>query len=450
MNSIIKFLRSSEIQNNLDSAIKKLNKSPNIEGQPIVAFYYVDEDKTLIDCIFCIGIKDGKGPDTYSVISSSSTILVSKVSTVESDITEPDLINMQTAVYRNEEVGKTYWTYIDNGERKLEEIEDPDKYYLVKESTTGTLWWIGKDEIKKAHDFPTTAKFKALEDKTSKLSETVDGLLLRMLVAEEKLDLLDEFVFPIELDVKIQEPENTVIQKGEIVDVQLSISVKKGKDNVTKDCNFKLLRSWDDEAIEEEIEINYENETAIIQCNKSETLTVFAVYNKNNEYKDNKSVSISFVEPSFSGKISYKKLEVLNGQAQFPWLVGLPLLDEGVETSFYSGPNWDRAAITNILKGEILETYEVSLSKSEMLLDKIESYTYTGEHSLNDHMFFAYPEEFGELSSIEDPSYGGNILNSFRKYDQVSLEIRGKEIPYYVYVKKQPAVNKNVVFKFNH
>lgn len=450
MNSIIKFLRSSEIQNNLDSAIKKLNKSPNIEGQPIVVFYYVDEDKTLIDCIFCIGIKDGKGPDTYSVISSSNTILVSKVSTVESDITEPDLINMQTAVYRNEEVGKTYWTYIDNGERKLEEIEDPDKYYLVKESTTGTLWWIGKDEIKKAHDFPTTAKFKALEDKTSKLSETVDGLLLRMLVAEEKLDLLDEFVFPIELDVKIQEPENTVIQKGEIVDVQLSISVKKGKDNVTKDCNFKLLRSRDDEAIEEEIEIDYESETAIIQCNKSETLTIFAVYNKNNEYKDNKSVSISFVEPSFSGKISYKKLEVLNGQAQFPWLFGLPLLDEGVETSFYSGPNWDVTTITNILRGELLETYEVSLSKSEMLLDKNESYTYTGEHSLNDHMFFAYPEEFGELSSIEDPSYGGNILNSFRKYDQVSLEIRGKEIPYYVYVKKQPAVNKNVVFKFNH
>lgn len=450
MNSIIKFLRSSEIQNNLDSAIKKLNKSPNIEGQPIVVFYYIDEDKTLIDCIFCIGIKDGKGPDTYSVISSSNTILVSKVSTVESDITEPDLINMQTAVYRNEEVGKTYWTYIDNGERKLEEIEDPDKYYLVKESTTGTLWWIGKDEIKKAHDFPTTAKFKALEDKTSKLSETVDGLLLRMLIAEEKLDLLDEFVSPIELDVKILEPTNTVIRKGEIIDVRLSISVKKGKDNVIKDCNFKLLRSWDDKAIEEEIEIDYESETAIIQCNKSETLTVFAVYNKNNEYKDDKSVSISFVEPSFSGKISYKKLEILNGQAQFPWLVGLPLLDEGVEISFYSGPNWDNTAITNILKGQLLETYEVSLSKSEMLLDKNESYTYTDEHSLNDHVFFAYPKEFGELSSIEDPGYGGNILDSFRKYSQVSLEIEGKEIPYYVYVKKQPAVNKNVVFKFNH
>ena len=160
--TIIKFLRSSKPENSLDDAVKKLNLLENKQGQPILVLYYTETG--LIDCLHAIGIKDGIGPETYSIISSNSSLLVSRVGLEEKDIpdvTEP--LYDQVFIYRNDNTDQTFWVIDKKGKRELIEIEkktdkkETEPYLIVKETVSGAYWWINGYEVKRAFDFNTRA-----------------------------------------------------------------------------------------------------------------------------------------------------------------------------------------------------------------------------------------------------------------------------------------------------
>ena len=98
------------------------NLLENKQGQPILVLYYTETG--LIDCLHAIGIKDGIGPETYSIISSNSSLLVSRVGLEEKDIpdvTEP--LYDQVFIYRNDNTDQTFWVIDKKGKRELIEIE---------------------------------------------------------------------------------------------------------------------------------------------------------------------------------------------------------------------------------------------------------------------------------------------------------------------------------------
>lgn len=453
--NIIRFLRSAEIQNNLDDAIKKLNLSENKSGQPIVVFYYTNPEKTKIDCIQALGLSNGKGPETYSIISSESSIIVSEVIrdlTEIPDISQSELIWQQTFVLYKEDEKQSYWVYREGGERVVEKVEkilDKDGeeiYVLVKESTTGILWWVGPSEVKKAYDFNTREEFNELSDKVSEIGKSVDRLTIRVNEGEERLDELEKAALQLKLSVKIINPKDLVIQKGEIIPVTLNISTSRGREDndTTKDCSYKLLRVSGEKT---EITLDEKNNYTILGVSESETFTVFAVYNKDTYFKDEKTVFIEFVEPSFFGKIEHKSVVISEGRIILPWELGKPLVPN--QNRLY-GPNWTETDIKNFLSGNYSSTYEVKLTTNPILLGKNEEFNFSEDLKITDHLFFARPKEFGDLLEILDGNLGINILEGFEIYREIPIAVNEKEVLYTVYVKKQPSVDNNVNFIFRN
>ena len=217
--TIIKFLRSSKPENSLDDAVKKLNLLENKQGQPILVLYYTETG--LIDCLHAIGVKDGIGPETYSIISSNSSLLVSRVGLEEKDIpdvTEP--LYDQVFIYRNNNTDQTFWVIDKKGKRELIEIEkktdkkETEPYLIVKETISGAYWWINGYEVKRAFDFNTRAEFKKVQDLANDTRDIVNVHTQKLEIIEDKLDLIDEALFPLELNIKLRGEQKYLNKKG--------------------------------------------------------------------------------------------------------------------------------------------------------------------------------------------------------------------------------------------
>lgn len=170
--SVIRFLRrfgedGKPIETNYDVALVCLNELRHIVGQPVVVAYYTQDPTTKnpmdpktgencrINAVTAIGIKNGIGPDCYSIISNGEIEQVHLVSdTTVDDVSK--LVNGLVAVcYDKDKDDKDkvpcYCRYDeDTDSRIFTPIEGDRTFYSGYD---GFLWYVSHGIIKRSDDF---------------------------------------------------------------------------------------------------------------------------------------------------------------------------------------------------------------------------------------------------------------------------------------------------------
>lgn len=132
------------------SAIIKLNTSPSKNGRLKIIKYYSDTDKTRVDILFAIGIKDGVGPDTYQIISSHGILLATEIVTELPDVSQ--LVHGQIYIYQDLINKKNYYLYLSNSYRKIREVKEE---LILQVANTGKTYYLTSTELKDITDFYT-------------------------------------------------------------------------------------------------------------------------------------------------------------------------------------------------------------------------------------------------------------------------------------------------------
>lgn len=165
-------IKEDYICSDKQAAVIRLNKYPVYSGRPVVVRYYSNPEKTRVDVIFAIGIKnDESGPDSYRLVCSEGILLTTDIVYEYPDVTQ--LVQGQLYLYRSLEEKQNYWVYLKGNDRIFTKVNeesfltnsnDNKKYYvtptelydLTKFYERETLWLEGNlgelevtDNIKK-------------------------------------------------------------------------------------------------------------------------------------------------------------------------------------------------------------------------------------------------------------------------------------------------------------
>lgn len=134
-------LKREMIYNNKSSALVILNTLPIKEGELLKIRY--KKDTGVIDSLVAIGIKDGVGPDCYTLISDQSIPLVTSILNYRPDVS--DLVSGSVYIYNNPDSNEYSRFFCYQGELIEEELSEnfyfinlEDGIYYYFESTPGS------------------------------------------------------------------------------------------------------------------------------------------------------------------------------------------------------------------------------------------------------------------------------------------------------------------------
>jgi hypothetical protein len=233
--------------------------------------------------------------------------------------------------------------------------------------------------------------FRSDENKYTReeIDSKVDGVLNGEL--RPSIDELQRAVFPLSMNFSVSP---TIAEKNNSVDLTLSYSVIRKEQDVTSECSLSLINS----NTGEEIDIPSSNILRNV-TEDSKMLTLTADYRPG--YNISKDVRINFVYRSYWGVIDRELLErIISNPTSF---------EDQIE--FLSGLGFSGLRT----KG--------TLTFSNINL------------TLGDTVVYAYPAEYGNLSSIKD----ANGFEYITDYEKMTI-VTPNNIQYNVYIKITPTV----------
>lgn len=427
--STIKLLRSSSIYSDLSEALHILKNFSHISGQPVILYYYLDEEKTKIDCLFALGINDGVGEDCYSIVSSKSEILIDRVILGElPDIMEFRLDRKEIFLCNPTESETNYWVTVENEERILTEVKNTNPI-LIKDISTGELWWVNNKTLKKCSDFPTEEEFIKLSDKTLKLEQSNQDILLP---TQEKhgidISLLMEKVYPPQ--IKISRDDVEVFEVGTTKDIELNVTLENRGVDITDECTWEVRKKSINDNIQEIIN---PREVILSDCNYTETFVFKAKHPDLGEFE--KEYKAIFTMKTFIGKVKYPNSENL-GLIDFYTKVG-------------NGLPWndDNFKVSDVINS-IIENNE---EEKRILRKEDEDIIYSNSFKIDEYLFIAIPKTHKLFSNIIDNTTGYSILNDFDVFGvEEDLELirddKGNKGEYCVYVRKHGVHSMGEIF----
>lgn len=135
--SIMRISRSNEIKNDLDQAILWLYNLNFEAGNLIMVNYRTVDDK--IDAVLALGLKTGKGKDSFKVISVTKDILIWGVYFNPDDI--PDVSQLdheEDSLYNDPNTKKWYIIHTENNVRTFIELSTIPRTFI--NLFDGTVW----------------------------------------------------------------------------------------------------------------------------------------------------------------------------------------------------------------------------------------------------------------------------------------------------------------------
>ena len=430
-NTIVRLLRSSTIYGSLKLAIQALNELVHIPGQPIISYYFLDENE--IDCIFAIGVKNKSGKDAYSIISSESEILIDKILFGElPDITE--LSNGKIILCREKTSNKNYWVTLEQGERIITEIFNT-KSLKVKEIETGETWWVNKDELKKISDYNTRAEFEAIKNQVTGISTTLtDSILPAQTYFNEELNKLFQVSLPLEITIESTANSNVYIS-GTTENIKLKLSASYRGEDVTSLCKWEISKSsWGNNEYKEITlnNLNTEKENYIVEnCSKTETLKFRATYlgeagNVSTRQTTEKDFPIIFTLNTLVGTIKLPNSPNLD----IEYIPGKPLID------YYGLDSSDIAKEINNKNSDTLILNFITRSENEVL-------EVSNSYLIDEYLFVAIPVDHKPFSNIIDLTTNQSLLEEFETigfedgfYLKLRRDLSGNKADYNLYLKK--------------
>lgn len=220
--------RYNSIEENEDSAIKRLNTYEFKKGEPVTVAYKILGQEEKVDTLFAIGIKEGKGHDCYRIVTAKEEIFVS--ATLLGKENEDGTISVVGAVggsqylvlakhYNNDNRFK-YFLYKEiEGKGVYSSLENDTIY---RDLATNFRWFYSNNILKREDDFLTRDEIQKEIDRS--LYETINPTI--------RLNLLNK-----DLDTFCIDPKDTNFTTP-IFDV--TVIDCKGN-NITENCsNFSL------------------------------------------------------------------------------------------------------------------------------------------------------------------------------------------------------------------
>lgn len=152
-NKKIQLSRSSYIEESRQVAVIRLNEHEFLEGEPVIINYYKDNPdfQSRLGTLVAVGVKSGKGPDAYKLISTGITMTVRKVVTDPEDIS--GLVHDEIYVYHNLQEDNWYYVYLgtDGITRAFTKI--PQGRFTFVESDSGYRWFYYNQSCRREDDF---------------------------------------------------------------------------------------------------------------------------------------------------------------------------------------------------------------------------------------------------------------------------------------------------------
>ena len=150
--TIIRFSRDKNIEASRANAILALDNFLNIVGQPVIVRYYRDEAKTKIDMMLAVGIQNGKGRETYSIIyAGSPDAIIFGVSKVPGLYPDVSLLAHGELYIVKDTDGDYCYCYAINDRRHIEKITGGPYRYL--NITNLSSWTFDGGELRKDNSY---------------------------------------------------------------------------------------------------------------------------------------------------------------------------------------------------------------------------------------------------------------------------------------------------------
>lgn len=426
--STIKLLRSSSIYSDLNEALHILKNFSHISGQPVILYYYLDKEKTKIDCLFALGISDGVGENCYSIISSNSEILVDKVILGElPDIMEFRLDRKEIFLCNPTESEINYWVTVENGKRIPTEVKNTNPI-LIKDISTGELWWVNNKTLKKCSDFPTEEEFIKLFNKTLEIEQSSqNNLLPTQEKHKNEISLLMEKVYPPQ--IKISRNDVEVFEVGTTKNIELNIILENRGIDITDECTWEVRKKSINNNVQK---LTNPKKVILSDCNYTETFIFKAKHPNLGEFE--KEYKTIFTMKTFIGKIKYPNSENLKPIDFYKIGNGLP----------WDNDNFKVSDIIN----SIIENNEI---EKEILRKDDEEIIYSNNFNIDEYLFIAIPKTHKLFSNIIDDTTGYSILNDFEIFGvEENLELirddKGNKGEYCVYVRKHGIHSMGEIF----
>lgn len=443
MTSTIKLLRSSKIYNSFKDAVAALNQLEHQEGQPVVVFYKstigVIGDYT--DCILAVGIKNGIGIESYSIISTGNSIVVHSVSTVLPDVTESGILH----VYFDGE--RSYWVYLEGASRIIDPIMDPineDIPSIKVQDIHGKFWWVNSSFVKSADQFIGNEEFRETMELVNSLNSKVHDIDPIVKKLESEVTSLIENSSSFKLNTTLISPNNLIQCKGLTLEFIFRVNVIMNGEYVEDDCSYFCKRKTSSNGNWEALKYERsENLLTIPNCGNTDTIIIKAEHSSG--LSTITEVDLHFVYPTLCGKINY------NGKLGV-W----PTLSNGED--LWNIENLEKIFSGEAKNGESLTNLDFKTTNS-ILIKENDDFSAEGKFNLNEFLYFATPDlggGSGKLSKITDDN-GQVISEDFEYYYPVNiiptrvLTETGefvfeytKPIRYHLYLKKTPVNSNNI------
>lgn len=378
--------RNGSVKDSREIAVLALNLRNHAFGELSMVRYYVDKEKTEIDTVVAIGIKNGVGPDCYKIITLGGGNIITGILTEAPDISS--LVHGEIYIYLDpEQEGKPVYVYEVNGERFFEEITGgPYKYEVVED---GYRWYFVNGVLKREDDFYSKAELdKIIGDLNSEILEDIRKIKEQLKTHNDWLIELDKEVFP--LSMSVTNKTGTLFLTGTSQDVKLVVKVERKGEDITKECTHKLGG--------ESITLDGENSYTKTGLTETTTLTVESTYTKLGLSKTGSS-TVNFGYYYYYGTVPANDWEA------------------GEETI---------KALTKKLSTKGTQNLTFDIDQTNKIV-------------------FCCPKLYGVILSIKDQ----NNLEYIGDYsDPVTVSVEG--VDYYVYIKKTVATYKGFkqIFKY--
>lgn len=246
INSKILLSRYGEIASSKEMACNILNERTFSIGEPAVVRYYVDEENNIIDSLVVLGIKDGKGPDCYTITNPGNFNLLTRVDRYKNPPDVSELLLGQVILYQNTETNKWYLCKFneENNERVLEEISQKPLLFL---DMNESVWYISREgsrDVFPIYDLYSTGEIDAKVNELKKLIDAASG-------NEGFTEIIDDITNRLEkLEQNDQDYVKTItINGGDVIEmdengnVNLVIEEGGGEDERVTDDMIEYLNA---------------------------------------------------------------------------------------------------------------------------------------------------------------------------------------------------------------
>lgn len=424
----ILFLRSSVIYDSLGQARTALDTIDHKQGQPIISYYYQEDNS--IDCIFALGLINGSGREAYTIISSEEDILIDGVFIGNfPDITEisPGKIYL---CYKEKDSGQNFWITRDDQSKYPHEITNtvPKK---VKDVKTGRCWWVSSEEVKECYDFNTKEEFSNLAAIVSSNKELIhERILPNQEFFNNSINRILNEVFAESIKIKPLDSETNLYEAGEPKSLKFQVTAQYNGVEVTNECsNWKVKKeesSGDFIDVEVISDSNDESIKYIVVENlsKTEKITIRATYKDQRKKEDvdlEGTCKIFFSLKTIMGKISANSTSDIN-------------LGKDLQKYF---KDWENTDVVNFINGATKDGWTL-MNKNLILRSNETDFVYESDFKINDYFFIAIPNNHGYFSDIIDQNTNQSLLEDFKKIIGAKLikDDSGNSGDYTLYLKK--------------